>query len=77
MNAAEILHLEELDINSIEPVGYSITFESDERKLYWIVSFTGNKQALLIDSNKKIMKFQKKNDAEEFCKKRWADFPLI
>jgi hypothetical protein len=70
-------HLVIEEINSIEPIGYSILFENEEHKTYWVVSLTGNSQAFLADSNSKLIQFESMEKADMYCKNTWPNLPLI
>lgn len=65
------------DMDSIEPIGYSITFENEARKQYWTVNLTGNRQAFLSDANMKPIAFSTREEAEEFCQFNWPNLKSI
>ena len=71
------LHLIANDMSSIDPIGYSLTFESEEYKQCWTVSLIGNQQALLTDFNSKPIRFPSRDEAEKYCTEKWPDLPMI
>lgn len=66
-----IKHLSAIEISDGEYSFYSIDFESDKAKHYFVVNVHGESQALLYDENGRPRKFETELDALTFCKTTW------
>jgi hypothetical protein len=70
-------HLTADKMSSIDPVGYSVTFEAAQYKQYWTVSLIGNVQAHLTDCAQKPIRFETKEKAEAYCSQQWPELRAI
>ena len=75
--ANDIFYLVESKISTIEPISYSINFDPRPHRNCWIVVFSGDKQAILSNSDGKPISFQSEVDAVDFCKSKWIDLKKI
>ena len=66
-----IKHLSAIEISDGEYSFYSVDFESDKAKQYFVVNVHGEGQAILYDENGRPRKFETKQDALTFCKTTW------
>jgi hypothetical protein len=73
----EHLHLTAEKMGSIDPISYSVTFQSEMHKQYWSVSVMGERQAFLVDSMGNPVKFETENEAVIYCTKLWPEIQKI
>ena len=71
------VHLTVDQMTDIDPVEYSITFESRPYKQYWTISLIGEKQAFLVDSSGKAVRFLSESEAKSYCLLNWPDLKMI
>lgn len=73
----EVCHITEQEVGELNPISYSIIYESAVHKQYWCVSFSGERQGLLCATDGRVQKFMSEEEARKFCEERWSDLRLI
>ena len=56
---------------------FSVTYEADELKRYWVINLYGEAQILLADENDRPCKFDTEQDALVFCEKTWPSLTAL
>lgn len=72
-----LLKLTEIQIQTIDPIAYSINFDCREHRKVWYISFTGEKQAILSDEIGNKITFSDESKAIAYCQLRWPSIKKI
>lgn len=65
------------EVAAIDPISYSIVFDSREYKEKWHVEFTGDRQAILSTDDGKSIEFKTRQEAERYCLAMWPELHRI
>lgn len=72
-----MLRLNDSEIESIDPISYSIIFDARPHKRDWHIEFQGDKQVTLSDGAEKRLSFDSEREATLYCLSRWPTLRKI
>lgn len=73
----QLLKLTESEIETINPISYTVIFDNREYKNNWHIEFSGDQQAIFSDSSRNTIIFENEYDAEMKCRVRWPNLRRI